>query len=84
MASNAPVGTGLDPSVCRQTTYTGNATETLAFTDLAGNAGSTGITIDRIDTTAPTATLEYSTTGATNQPVEVTLTLNKTGTVVVT
>jgi hypothetical protein len=70
--------------VCRQKTYTGNATETLAFTDLAGNAGSTGILIDRIDTTVPTATIAYSTTGATNQPVAAFLTLSETGTVAMT
>jgi hypothetical protein len=39
--SNGTVGTGQDLSatqaICRQTTYTGNITKTVAFTDLAGN-----------------------------------------------
>jgi hypothetical protein len=68
----------------RQKTFPANATETLTRTDTNGTTENMEIFIDRIDTTPPTATLEYSTTGTTNQPVEVTLTLNKTGTVAMT
>jgi hypothetical protein len=40
-------------------TYTDTTTETVHFTDLVGNAGQTGITIDRIDRTTINATLTY-------------------------
>ncbi len=54
-------------------TFTGNGSFTFTFSDLAGNTWSTTATVDWIDTTTPTATISYSTTGLTNQDIIATL-----------
>jgi hypothetical protein len=58
--------------------YSANVTETLNFTDVVGNANSTGIFINWIDKTLPVATnVSYSPSTATNGSVEVTLVLSE-------
>lgn len=57
--------------------YSQNATETVTFSDNVGNSVSKNISITNIDKIAPTATVEYSTTSATNKDVIVTITLNE-------
>jgi hypothetical protein len=66
-------------------TFTGNVNGEIVRFETNGFEEEASVTIDRIDRTPPEAvSVDYSTTGATNQPVEVTLTLNKTGTVAMT
>jgi hypothetical protein len=60
-------------------TYDDNITTIIDFYDLAGNAGSTGIKIDRIDTNKPSISkVEYDSTTPTSGNVIVTITANKT------
>ncbi|MDR2541319.1 MAG: hypothetical protein LBD11_06230 [Candidatus Peribacteria bacterium] len=58
--------------------YNTNETTSVAFYDLVGNLGSTGISITRIDTVKPGATVTYSPTTATSGTVTATLTTDKT------
>jgi hypothetical protein len=51
--------------MCWQKIYTGNATETVQFTDVAGNAGSANVQITRIDTVIPQAVAVFYTPPAT-------------------
>jgi parallel beta-helix repeat protein len=53
--------------------YTQNKTETVTFTDLAGNSGSANVEVTWIDKTAPTGTLSYDPATLTNNDVTVTL-----------
>ena len=62
-------------------TFTWNGSFTFQFTDTAGNTGSTTATVNNIDKIAPIGTINYSTTGQTNQNIIVMLSLNKTGTI---
>ncbi len=50
-------------------TFTDNGSFDFIYRDLAGNTGTTTANVNRIDTTAPTATIIYSLTGTTNQDV---------------
>jgi hypothetical protein len=59
--------------------YTGNKEETVAFYDLVGNAGSTGVEITRIDKKPLLAEVNYIPSFATSGSVVATLELNKTG-----
>jgi hypothetical protein len=54
-------------------TFADNGSFTFEFIDLAGNPGSVTAAVAWIDKTPPTATLSYSTTGPTNQDVNVTM-----------
>ena len=56
-----------------QKSYPANNEQEIKFKDLAGNEGSVTVRITNIDKTAPTATIEYSTTEPTNGAVIVTL-----------
>ncbi|WP_228155927.1 Ig-like domain-containing protein [Poseidonibacter lekithochrous] len=58
-------------------TYSQNTSESVIFSDNVGNNVSKNISISNIDKDNPTATVEYSTTDATNQDVTVTITLNE-------
>ncbi|QKJ22725.1 Ig-like domain-containing protein [Poseidonibacter lekithochrous] len=58
-------------------TYSVNTSETITFSDSAGNSIEQDIAINNIDKINPIATVEYSTTDATNQDVTVTITLNE-------
>jgi hypothetical protein len=60
-------------------TYTGNVSESVTFYDLVGNAGSTGIVITRIDTSAVTGSISYAPSTATSGDVLATIVFNKTG-----
>lgn len=53
--------------------YAKNTTETVKVYDLFGNESTASIKIDNIDTTAPQAEINYSTTKLTNQNVTVTI-----------
>ncbi|GHV24625.1 hypothetical protein FACS1894176_01350 [Bacteroidia bacterium] len=59
-------------------TYSANETTSVAFYDLAGNLGSTGISITRIQTVKPGASLTYNPTTTTSGSVTATLTADKT------
>ena len=63
--------------------FTGNGTFTFEFQDLAWNTWSATATVNRIDKTAPTATITYSPTSWSNTSgdVVVTITLDETGTI---
>jgi hypothetical protein len=54
-------------------TFADNGSFTFEFIDLAGNPGSVTAAVAWIEKTPPTATLSYSTTGPTNQDVNVTM-----------
>jgi hypothetical protein len=62
-------------------TFTGNATFTFTFQDIAGNTGSKEAKVTRIDKQAPIATITYSPNVLTYDSVVATVTLNETGTV---
>ncbi|MDR2190369.1 MAG: hypothetical protein LBP53_04185 [Candidatus Peribacteria bacterium] len=53
-------------------------TETVNFYDIVGNAGSTGISITRIDKAAVTGTVHYSVATPTKHDVLATVTFAKT------
>ncbi len=53
--------------------FENNTNINLEFVDLAGNKGSVPIVVDCIDRETPTASVEYSTTEPTTEPVTVTL-----------
>ena len=55
-------------------TYKKNTTETVSIKDLVGNETKQAIKVSNIDKTAPTVSVNYSTTEPTNQNVTVTLT----------
>ena len=57
--------------------YPENTTQTVTIRDKAGNESTVEVKIENIDKTAPTATVEYSTTDLTNKSVIVTLTANE-------
>ena len=57
--------------------YTENKTEIVEFKDKAGNVTSVKIEIKNIDSKEPSTITTYSTKEPTNQPVEVTITVNK-------
>lgn len=57
----------------REYTFTENGSFTFQFQDAAGNTGSAIATVNNIDTTPPTANIEYSTVAPTSDPVTVTL-----------
>jgi pimeloyl-ACP methyl ester carboxylesterase len=59
-------------------TYTANVNETVLFYDLVGNAGSTGIFIDRIDTSLLVGSISYNPTGPTSGDVVASISFNKT------
>jgi hypothetical protein len=54
-------------------TFSENGSFTFNFEDTAGNKGTAEVNVTNIDKTPPTATLEYSTTKATNGDVTVTI-----------
>ncbi|MCP8967666.1 beta strand repeat-containing protein [Ectobacillus ponti] len=54
-------------------TFTDNGTFTFKYKDAAGNTGEAEATVSNIDKTAPTATVEYSATTATNGDVVATI-----------
>ena len=58
-------------------TYTENATENVAITDLLGDNTTANITVSNIDKEAPTVSVSYSTTNPTNQSVTATITANE-------
>ena len=64
-------------------TFTENGTFTFEFADLAGNTWSATATVNRIDTTKPTATITYSPTSwtTTSRDVVATISLGETGTI---
>jgi hypothetical protein len=64
-------------AISRQYEFTDNTTETIDFTDLAGNTGDTTVNITRIDRTSPTPTITYTPSTATNQNVVASLTFDK-------
>lgn len=57
--------------------YTANETENITVYDLAGNATTKTITIENIDKEKPILNVNYSTTKATNQNVEVVIKANE-------
>ncbi|MDD3867965.1 MAG: hypothetical protein PHR46_00010 [Candidatus Absconditabacteria bacterium] len=59
--------------------FTENGSFTFTFTDAYGNTGSATATVNWIDKSAVIGTINYSTTGNTNQDVTANITFNKTG-----
>ncbi|MDD2537208.1 MAG: hypothetical protein PHU61_01805, partial [Candidatus Absconditabacteria bacterium] len=59
--------------------FIGNGSFTFEFMDAYGNTGSTTATVNWIDKTAVVGTINYSTTGNTNEDVIANITFNKTG-----
>jgi hypothetical protein len=59
--------------------FTENASETLTFSDFVGNAGSTGVAVNRIDKSTIIPTLTYSPATATSGNVQASISFNKSG-----
>ena len=60
-------------------TFTENGSFTFEFEDAYGNTGNTTAIVNWIDKSAVIGTINYSTTGNTNEDVTATLSFNKTG-----
>jgi hypothetical protein len=86
LLTNEPVYTPTGWTPIDDTTFTrrftGNLSTEVSFLDLVGNSASTGITITRIDKTAVTGAIAYTTTGATSGAVIATISFAKTGVVI--
>jgi|GEM_PF-7055766 len=68
-----PNVTVLNNNGSRTHTFTENGSFTFEYKDLAGNTGSTEVTVNNIDKEVPTAEFDYSTTNPTNKDVTVIL-----------